>query len=68
MGNTEAKSGICGLAKCLLIRVLFGNLGGPFDLMSRRMLSANNDVIAKRIMQEIEIFPAVRDDAQPQKK
>lgn len=48
--------------------VLFGNLGGPFDLMSRRMMSANNDVIAQRIIQEIEIFPAARDDAQPQKK
>lgn len=68
LGNAEAKSGVCGLVKCLLIMVLFGNLGGPFDLMSRRMMSANNDVIAKRIIQEIEIFPAVRDDAQPQKK
>ncbi|XP_019942912.1 inositol monophosphatase 1-like [Paralichthys olivaceus] len=37
--------------------------GGPFDLMSRRMVSANNDVIAKRIIKEIEIFPVVRDDA-----
>ncbi|XP_034561712.1 inositol monophosphatase 1-like [Notolabrus celidotus] len=42
--------------------------GGPFDLMSRRMVSANNDTIAKRIIQEIEIFPAERDDAVPQKK
>ncbi|XP_061877033.1 inositol monophosphatase 1-like isoform X1 [Entelurus aequoreus] len=37
--------------------------GGPFDLMSRRMLSANNDVIAKRIIKEIIIFPVERDDA-----
>ncbi|XP_060950000.1 inositol monophosphatase 1-like [Limanda limanda] len=42
--------------------------GGPFDLMSRRMVSANNDVIATRIIKEIEPFPAVRDDAPVQKK
>lgn len=42
--------------------------GGPFDLMSRRMVSANNDVIAKRIIKEIEIFPVVRDDAPIEKK
>uniref|UniRef100_A0A8C2X9M4 Inositol-1-monophosphatase n=1 Tax=Cyclopterus lumpus TaxID=8103 RepID=A0A8C2X9M4_CYCLU len=37
--------------------------GGPFELMSRRMMSANNDVIAQRIIKEIEIFDVVRDDA-----
>ncbi|XP_047424142.1 inositol monophosphatase 1-like [Mugil cephalus] len=42
--------------------------GGPFDLMSRRMVSANNDIIAKRIIKEIEIFPAVRDDEPVQKQ
>lgn len=42
--------------------------GGPFDLMSRRMVSANNDVIANRIIKEIEIFPADRDDEVPKKK
>ncbi|XP_062235531.1 inositol monophosphatase 1-like [Platichthys flesus] len=42
--------------------------GGPFDLMSRRMVSANNDVIATRIIKEIEPFPVVRDDAPVQKK
>ncbi|XP_034427672.1 inositol monophosphatase 1-like [Hippoglossus hippoglossus] len=42
--------------------------GGPFDLMSRRMVSGNNDIIAKRIIQEIETFPVVRDDAPVQKK
>lgn len=42
--------------------------GGPFDLMSRRMLSANNDVIAHRIIKEIEVFPVERDDAPVQKK
>jgi len=42
--------------------------GGPFDLMSRRMVSANSDVIANRIIKEIEIFPAERDDAPIKKK
>ncbi|KAL7373626.1 hypothetical protein ABVT39_010965 [Epinephelus coioides] len=42
--------------------------GGEFDLMSRRMVSANNEIIAKRIIKEIEIFPAERDDAPVQKK
>lgn len=37
--------------------------GGPFDLMSRRMVSANNKTIADRIIKEIEIFPSKRDDA-----
>ncbi|KAL2085994.1 hypothetical protein ACEWY4_019314 [Coilia grayii] len=41
--------------------------GGPFDLMSRRMVSANNKTIAERIVKEIEIFPKERDDA-PTKK
>nr|XP_046227184.1 inositol monophosphatase 1-like [Scatophagus argus] len=42
--------------------------GGPFDLMSRRMVSANNEVIAKRIIKEIEIFPVARDDEPVQEK
>ncbi|XP_017261801.1 inositol monophosphatase 1-like [Kryptolebias marmoratus] len=42
--------------------------GGPFDLMSRRMVSANNDVIAKRIIKEIDVFTATRDDAPIPKK
>ncbi|XP_077411074.1 inositol monophosphatase 1-like [Vanacampus margaritifer] len=42
--------------------------GGPFDLMSRRMVSANNDVIAQRIIKEIEIFSVERDDAEVSKK
>uniref|UniRef100_A0A3B4F2D3 Inositol-1-monophosphatase n=1 Tax=Pundamilia nyererei TaxID=303518 RepID=A0A3B4F2D3_9CICH len=42
--------------------------GEPFDLMSRRMISANNETIAKRIIKEIEIFPVVRDDAPIEKK
>ncbi|XP_029955826.1 inositol monophosphatase 1-like [Salarias fasciatus] len=36
--------------------------GGPFDLMSRRMLSANHEDIAKRIIKEIEVFEVPRDD------
>ena len=36
--------------------------------MSRRMVSANNKKIADRIIKEIEIFPAERDDAPIQKK
>lgn len=42
--------------------VLLDVNGGPFDLMSRRMVSANNKKIAERIIKEIEIFPAERDD------
>lgn len=41
--------------------------GGPFDLMSRRMVSANNQTIADRILKEIEIFDVTRDD-EPSKK
>ncbi len=58
----------CVLMKLLLIKALFDNLGGPFDLMSRRMVSANNKTIAERIIKEIEIFPAERDDAPIQRK
>ena len=54
--------------KPYLIKVLFDILGGPFDLMSRRMVCANSDIIANRIIKEIEIFPAERDDAPVQKK
>lgn len=51
-----------------IVTALFDHPGGPFDLMSRRMMSANNDVIARRIIKEIELFPVVRDDAPVQKK
>ncbi|KAG9355948.1 hypothetical protein JZ751_000792 [Albula glossodonta] len=37
--------------------------GGPFDLMSRRVLVANNKTIATRLVKEIDVFPAKRDDA-----
>ncbi|KAJ0022763.1 hypothetical protein NQD34_014897 [Periophthalmus magnuspinnatus] len=36
--------------------------GGPFDLMSRRMMCANHADIANRVIKEIEIFPSDRDD------
>ncbi|XP_010770736.1 inositol monophosphatase 1-like [Notothenia coriiceps] len=42
--------------------------GGPFDVMSRRMVSGNNRVIVDRIIKEIEIFDTVRDDAPIVKK
>lgn len=42
------------------------HLGKPFDLMSRRMVSANNHKIAERIWPEIEIFDVTRDDAEPE--
>lgn len=66
--NTVAKRRIYFLVKSLLMKALFDNLGGSFDLMSRRMVSANNKVIAERIIKEIEVFPVVRDDAPNQKK
>ncbi|KAM4606708.1 inositol monophosphatase 1-like isoform 2-T2 [Polymixia lowei] len=42
--------------------------GGPFDLMSRRMVSANNKTIADRIIKEIDIFEAERDDVPKKQK
>ena len=36
--------------------------GGPWDLMSRRMMSANNQMIADRLIKEIIMFPLERDD------
>ncbi|XP_061110483.1 inositol monophosphatase 1-like [Conger conger] len=37
--------------------------GGPFDLMSRRVVAANNKTIASRLVKAIDIFPVKRDDA-----
>ncbi|CAG05496.1 unnamed protein product [Tetraodon nigroviridis] len=48
--------------------VLLDVSGGPFDLMSRRMICANNKTIAERIIKEIEIFEVTRDDTQQPKK
>uniref|UniRef100_A0A9J8D5X4 Inositol-1-monophosphatase n=2 Tax=Cyprinus carpio TaxID=7962 RepID=A0A9J8D5X4_CYPCA len=42
--------------------VLMDVEGGPMDLMSRRVLAANNNIIGERIIKEIEAFSAVRDD------
>lgn len=37
--------------------------GGPLDLMSRRVIAANNRTIAERIVKEIDAFTPLRDDA-----
>lgn len=37
--------------------------GGPFDLMSRRVIAANNRTIAERISREIQAYAPARDDA-----
>lgn len=37
--------------------------GGPFDLMSRRVVAANNRTIAERIVKEIHAYTPARDDA-----
>lgn len=36
--------------------------GGPFDLMSRRVIAANSKVIGQRIAKELQIIPFERDD------
>lgn len=45
--------------------VLLDVEGGPADLMSRRILAANNRTIADRLVEEIVSFSLVRDDAPP---
>ncbi|XP_052036834.1 inositol monophosphatase 1 [Apodemus sylvaticus] len=42
--------------------VLMDVTGEPFDLMSRRVIAANNIELAKKIAKEIEIIPLQRDD------
>lgn len=37
-------------------------LGGPFDLMSRRIIAAGSKTLAERIVKEIHIVPFQRDD------
>ncbi|XP_061878879.1 inositol monophosphatase 1 [Entelurus aequoreus] len=37
--------------------------GGPLDLMSRRVLAANNQKVAERLVKEIDAFCPIRDDA-----
>ncbi|CAF90281.1 unnamed protein product, partial [Tetraodon nigroviridis] len=43
--------------------VLMDVEGGPFDLMSRRVIAANNRSIGQRIAREIRAYAPVRDDA-----
>ncbi|XP_054840818.1 inositol monophosphatase 1 isoform X1 [Eublepharis macularius] len=43
--------------------VLLDISGGPFDLMSRRIIAANSQVLAERIAKELQIIPLQRDDA-----
>ncbi|XP_029970900.1 inositol monophosphatase 1-like [Salarias fasciatus] len=46
--------------------VLMDVEGGEFDLMSRRVVAANNKTIAERIVKEIAAFQPERDDHSPQ--
>lgn len=43
-------------------------LGGEADLMSRRIVAANNRNIAERLVKEIVPFSLLRDDAPPPKQ
>uniref|UniRef100_A0A8C8VHD2 Inositol-1-monophosphatase n=1 Tax=Pelusios castaneus TaxID=367368 RepID=A0A8C8VHD2_9SAUR len=43
--------------------VLLDVSGGPFDLMSRRIIAASSQVIGERIAKELQIIPLQRDDA-----
>ncbi|XP_012518655.1 PREDICTED: inositol monophosphatase 1 [Propithecus coquereli] len=42
--------------------VLMDVTGGPFDLMSRRVIAANSRTLAERIAKEIQVVPFQRDD------
>ncbi|KAJ8276995.1 hypothetical protein GJAV_G00070230 [Gymnothorax javanicus] len=42
--------------------VIMDITGGPFDLMSRRLIVASSRAIAERIAQELQVFPCGRDD------
>ncbi|KAG6928118.1 inositol monophosphatase 1 [Chelydra serpentina] len=43
--------------------VLLDVSGGPFDLMSRRIIAASSRAIGERIAKELQIIPLQRDDA-----
>ncbi|KAJ8418767.1 hypothetical protein AAFF_G00002660 [Aldrovandia affinis] len=43
--------------------VIMDITGGPFDLMSRRLITASSRTIAERIAQQLQVFPCGRDDA-----
>lgn len=45
--------------------VLMDVEGGPADLMSRRIVAANNRTVAERLVKEIAAFSPLRDDAVP---
>uniref|UniRef100_A0A8D1F9L2 Inositol-1-monophosphatase n=2 Tax=Sus scrofa TaxID=9823 RepID=A0A8D1F9L2_PIG len=42
--------------------VLMDITGGPFDLMSRRVIASSNKALGERIAKEIQIIPLQRDD------
>ncbi|XP_074135065.1 inositol monophosphatase 1 isoform X1 [Sminthopsis crassicaudata] len=42
--------------------VLLDVTGGPFDLMSRRVIAASSRALAERIAKEIQLIPLQRDD------
>ncbi|KAJ3594498.1 hypothetical protein NHX12_003805 [Muraenolepis orangiensis] len=42
--------------------------GGPFDLMSRRVVAVNCQIIGDRVVKQIECFSPQRDDEGPQHK
>ncbi|XP_074064292.1 inositol monophosphatase 1 isoform X1 [Macrotis lagotis] len=42
--------------------VLLDVTGGPFDLMSRRVIAASSRALAERISKEIQLIPLQRDD------
>lgn len=42
--------------------VLLDVTGGPFDLMSRRVIASSSKTLAERIAKEIQIIPLQRDD------
>ncbi|KAF6099541.1 inositol monophosphatase 1 [Phyllostomus discolor] len=42
--------------------VLMDVTGGPFDLMSRRIIAASSKTLAERIAREIQVVPFQRDD------
>ncbi|XP_074843127.1 inositol monophosphatase 1 [Carettochelys insculpta] len=43
--------------------VLLDVSGGPFDLMSRRIIAASSQALGERIAKELQIIPLQRDDA-----
>ncbi|XP_039610265.1 inositol monophosphatase 1-like [Polypterus senegalus] len=42
--------------------VVMDTNGGPFDLMSRRVIAASSTAVGERIAEEIQVFPCERDD------